>query len=66
MKGAATKFIHLWDYAEELMAERGLAVDHTLIWRWIQVYGPEMSRQLHGALLLGPWIESVRTEDANV
>ena len=23
---------------EELMAERGLAVDHTPIWRWVQRY----------------------------
>jgi transposase, IS6 family len=27
---------------EELMAERGLAVDHTTIWRWVQRYGPEV------------------------
>src|ERR1700754_3266751 len=25
---------------EELMAERGLAIDHTTIWRWTQTYGP--------------------------
>src|SRR5579859_1413433 len=35
---------------EELMAERGLAVDPTSIWRWIQAYGPEVYRQLKGAL----------------
>lgn len=33
---------------EELMAERGLAVDHTTIWRWIQRYGPEVHRRLRG------------------
>src|ERR1041384_7549268 len=33
---------------EELMAERGLSVDHTSIWRWTQVYGPEVYRQLRG------------------
>lgn len=33
---------------EELMAERGLAVDHTTIWRWAQAYGPEVNRRLHG------------------
>ena len=26
---------------KELMAERGLAVDHTTIWRWVQRSGPE-------------------------
>ena len=25
---------------EELMAERGLSVDHTTIWRWAQTYAP--------------------------
>src|SRR5512133_733183 len=33
---------------EELMAERGLAVDHTTIWRRTQVYGPEVYKRLHG------------------
>ena len=33
---------------EELMAERGLAVDHTTIWRWVQRYAPEVLRRLRG------------------
>src|SRR4029453_15213957 len=33
---------------EELMAERGLSVDHTTIWRWTQTYGPEVYRGLQG------------------
>jgi len=32
------------------MAERGLALDHTTIWRWVQRYGPEVSRRLRGNL----------------
>jgi transposase-like protein len=35
---------------EELMAERGLSVDHTSIWRWTQRYGPEVYRRLRGAV----------------
>ena len=35
---------------EELMAERGLSVDHTSIWRWVQRYGPEVSERLRGEL----------------
>jgi transposase, IS6 family len=31
---------------EELLAERGLAADHTTIWRWVQRYGPELERRL--------------------
>ena len=30
---------------EERMAERGLFVDHTTIWRWTQAYGPEVYRR---------------------
>ena len=33
---------------EELMAERGLSVDHTTIWRWAQTYAPEVNRRLQG------------------
>ena len=33
---------------EELIAERGLAVYHTTIWRWVQRYGPEVHRRLRG------------------
>ena len=33
---------------EELMAERGLSVDHTTIWRSVQTYGPEIYKRLSG------------------
>ena len=33
---------------KELMAERGLSVDHTSVWRWTQAYGPEVYRRLKG------------------
>jgi transposase-like protein len=36
------------------MAERGLAVDHTTIWRWTQRYGPEVHRHLNGAVKRKP------------
>src|SRR5579859_2176637 len=35
---------------EELMAERGLSVDHTTIWRWTRTYAPEAQRRLQGQL----------------
>src|ERR1700738_5079861 len=28
---------------EELLAERGLLVDHVTVWRWVQRYAPEIS-----------------------
>src|ERR1022692_2432836 len=31
---------------EELFAERGMQVDHTTIWRWVQRYGPELDQRL--------------------
>jgi transposase-like protein len=33
---------------EEMIADRGLSVDHTTIWHWVQRYGPEVYPQLHG------------------
>jgi transposase-like protein len=30
------------------MAERGLSVDHTTVWRWTQTYAPEVQRRLRG------------------
>ncbi|HXJ43569.1 MAG TPA: IS6 family transposase, partial [Bryobacteraceae bacterium] len=33
---------------EELMAERGLSIDHTTVWRWTQTYAPEVQRRLRG------------------
>src|ERR1019366_4862763 len=31
---------------EELLEERGLNVDHTTVWRWVQYYGPELEQRL--------------------
>src|SRR4029450_1868322 len=65
---------------EELMAERGLSIDHTTIWRWTQTYGPEVYRRLHGAVkrksstwhmdetfvrIAGKWMYFVRAVDAH-
>jgi transposase-like protein len=35
---------------EEMMAERGLMVDHTTVWRWCQKYGPMIYQRLRGKL----------------
>ena len=35
---------------EELCAERGLAADHTTIWRWVQRYGPALEERLRRQL----------------
>ena len=31
---------------EETLAERGVPVDHTTIYRWVQTYAPEIERRL--------------------
>ena len=31
---------------EEIMAERGVSVDHSTIWRWVDHYAPELERRL--------------------
>ena len=31
---------------EELLAERGVAVDHSTIWRWVQRSAPELEQRL--------------------
>jgi transposase, IS6 family len=35
---------------EELLAERGIAVDHVTLWRWVQRYAPELERRLRKRL----------------
>ena len=30
---------------QELVTERGLSVDHTTIWRWVQQYAPELNQK---------------------
>src|ERR1700739_2482904 len=35
---------------EELLAERGLLVDHVTVWRWVQRYTPEMEQRLRSRL----------------
>ena len=35
---------------ECLMAERGVTVDHTTVWRWIQRYAPEFEKRLRSRL----------------
>jgi transposase, IS6 family len=46
---------------EELLAERGLLVDHVTIWRWVQRYAPEMERRLRSRLK--PTTDSWRVDE---
>src|SRR5450759_461259 len=40
---------------EELLEERGLDVDHTTVWRWVQYYGPELEQRLRRFLKPIQW-----------
>jgi hypothetical protein len=35
-----------------MMSERGLTVDHTTVWRWMQRYGPEINKRIRPHLKL--------------
>jgi IS6 family transposase len=35
---------------EELLAERGISVDHVTLWRWVQRYAPALERRLRKRL----------------
>jgi transposase, IS6 family len=37
---------------EEIMLERGLQVDHTTIYRWVQYYAPELERRCRPSMKL--------------
>ena len=32
-------------HMSEMMVERGLQIDPSCIWRWVQVYGPELEKR---------------------
>jgi IS6 family transposase len=35
---------------EEIMAERGLSVDHTIFYQWVQHYAPMLEKKCHAKL----------------
>ena len=49
---------------EELMLERGIAVDHTTIYRWVQAYSPELDQRCRR--YLKPTNDSWRTDETYV
>src|SRR5260370_35230806 len=49
-------------HLEEMMDERGLRVDHTTIYRWVQHFAPELDRRCRPHL--NTTTDSCRREDA--
>src|SRR5215469_2556604 len=34
-----------YEHVAEMLAERGLAVDGSCVWRWVQAYAPELKKR---------------------
>jgi hypothetical protein len=34
-----------YEHVAEMLAERGLEVDASCVWRWVQAYGPELNKR---------------------
>jgi len=49
---------------EEMMNERGLSVDHTTIYRWVQAYAPELEKRIRPHLR--PTNDSYRVDETYV
>jgi hypothetical protein len=39
-----------YEHVAELLAERGLAVDASCVWRWVQAYSPELNNRCRSHL----------------
>jgi transposase-like protein len=53
-----------YEHVAELLAERGVAVDPSCIWRWVQAYAPELNKRCR--LHLKPTNKSYRTDETYI
>ena len=52
---------------EEMMTERGVPVDHTTIYRWVQKYAPELDKQTRRYRQVPDWqASSWRVDEASI
>ena len=49
---------------EEMMVDRGLSIDHTTIYRWVQQYAPEIKKRSRG--LFRPTNDSYRVDETYI
>ncbi|EMX95127.1 transposase tnpIS15 domain protein [Escherichia coli BCE001_MS16] len=47
---------------QEMLAERGVNVDHSTIYRWVQRYAPEMEKRLRWFWRIAPLFARVRSD----
>jgi transposase, IS6 family len=50
---------------EEMMNERGLSLDHTTIYRWVQAYAPELEKRIRPHLTTGQKFDNL-PPDSNI
>jgi transposase, IS6 family len=53
-----------YDHVSELLAERGVAVDPSCVWRWVQAYAPELNKRCRPHLK--PTNKSYRTDETYI
>ena len=53
-----------YEHVAELMAERGVEVDASCIWRWVQAYAPELNKR--GRPHLKPTNKSYRVDETYI
>src|SRR3954447_15833919 len=53
-----------YEHVAELLAERGVEVDPSCIWRWVQAYAPELNKRCRPHLK--PTNESYRTDETYI
>jgi len=53
-----------YEHVAELLAERGVEVDASCIWRWVQVYAPELNKPCRP--YLKPTNKSYRIDETNI
>ncbi|MGI8960804.1 MAG: IS6 family transposase [Bryobacteraceae bacterium] len=53
-----------YEHVSELLTERGLPVDASCVWRWVQVYAPELTKR--GRYYLKPTNKSYRVDETYI
>ena len=53
-----------YQHVSEILAERGVEVDPSCIWRWVQAYAPELDKRCR--LHLKPTNKSYRTDETDI
>ena len=53
-----------YEHVAELLAERGVTVDPSCVWRWVQAYAPELNRRCRPHLK--PTNKSYRTDETYI